>query len=137
MPRPERAGAGDLDRRGARADAPARGDTAAARGVLDDPLARLAEGEPGSATALLLAEAAIALTEGDPETALVKSRAAVAVEEATGLENPLAAVVWWTGSLFGAASVGGEATLRDARHTLERNGWKQALHEPGLVGRGS
>ncbi len=111
----------------------ARGDTAAARGVLDDPLARIAEGEPGSATALLLAEAAVALTEGDRETALVKSRAAIEVEAVTGLENPQAAVSWWTGSLFGAEVVGGDRALSAARETLERNGWRQAIREPELV----
>jgi class 3 adenylate cyclase/tetratricopeptide (TPR) repeat protein len=111
----------------------ATGDTAAARGVLDDPLARLAEGEPGSATALLLAEAAVALTEGDRETALVKSRTAIAVEAATELANPSAAVAWWTGSLFGADVVGGESALFAARGALERNGWRQALKEPELI----
>jgi class 3 adenylate cyclase/tetratricopeptide (TPR) repeat protein len=110
-----------------------QGDTAGARGVLDDPLARLAEGEPGSATALLLAEAATALAEGDAETALVKSRGAVELEALTGVENPSAAAVWWTAALFGPDAVGGEAEAARAQDTLVRNGWKQALREPELV----
>ena len=112
----------------------ARGDTAGARGVLDDPLARLAEGEPGSATALLLAEAAVALAEGDRETALVKSQAALRLDEPTAdlLPNPHAATVWWTSSLFGADTAGGADAAAAARKTLSRNGWKQALREPEL-----
>jgi hypothetical protein len=48
--------------------------------------------------------------------------------------KPHTADVWWTGSLFGAATVGGDEALVDARETLERNGWRQSLREPELVG---
>ena len=47
-----------------------QGDAASAREILADPVARLAEGEPGSVTALLAAESVLALAEGDRETAL-------------------------------------------------------------------
>ena len=41
-----------------------RGDPSSARQVLSDPTARLADGEPGSSTALLTAECLVALVEG-------------------------------------------------------------------------
>ena len=108
-----------------------RGDTGAARLVLGDPVARTAEGEPGSATALLVAEAIVALVEGDIETALAKSLASIDAEGGPrGAPNARAAQVWWTGSRFGAEAVGGAATLVAARERLERNGWRQALIEP-------
>ena len=108
-----------------------RGDTAAARQVLSDPVARTAEGEPGSATALLIAETIVALVEGDTETALAKSLASIETELGPrGAPNALAAQVWWTGSRFGAEQVGGDAALAEARQRLERNGWRQALIEP-------
>ncbi len=108
-----------------------RGDTAAARQVLNDPVARTAEGEPGSATALLMAEAIVAMIEDDHETALSKSLASIDVERgARGEPNALAAQVWWTGSRFGAEHVGGAEALEEARQRLERNGWRQALVEP-------
>ncbi|MGE5225900.1 MAG: ATP-binding protein [Planctomycetaceae bacterium] len=110
------------------------GDAAAARSVLEDPLARLAEYEPGSSTALLVAESTVALAQGDRETAQAKAEAAVAAErEGVVLANPLAAQVWWAGSLFGPESVGGPARLEEAHETLQRNRWRQALREPELV----
>jgi hypothetical protein len=35
--------------------------------------------------------------------------------------------------LFGPEAAGGERAIEDARDTLERNGWRQALREPELV----
>lgn len=108
-----------------------RGDTAAARQVLSDPVARTAEGEPGSATALLIAEATVALVEGDRETALAKSLASIEAERGPrGAPNALDAQLWWTGARFGAEHVGGAEALDEARNRLERNGWRQALIEP-------
>jgi hypothetical protein len=110
------------------------GDLAAARAVLDDPFSRIAELEPGAGTSLLLAEAAIAFAEDDGEGALAKSLAALdRVSSDPVVPNPQAAVIWWTGSLFGAEAVGGEGVLVRARETLERNGWQQALREPELL----
>jgi hypothetical protein len=111
------------------------GDLSAARAVLDDPFSRIAELEPGAGTSLLLAEAAVALAEDDREVALAKS--ILALERVSSdpiVPNTQAAVIWWTGSLFGAAAVGGEKVVQRARDTLERNGWRQALREPELVG---
>jgi class 3 adenylate cyclase/tetratricopeptide (TPR) repeat protein len=110
------------------------GDTAAARSILDDPLSRLAEGQPGSSTALLLAESMLAYLRGDRDDALTSSKAAIAsAEGAPRLTNPHAAVVWWAGSLFDPAAAGGESALRSAEEVLRRNGWRQALAEPELV----
>jgi hypothetical protein len=97
----------------------------------------VAEQEPAAGTSLLLAEAAIALAEQDPEVALAKSIAAL--ERASSdpiVPNERAAVVWWTGSLFGAEAVGGQDALESARDTLERNRWRQALGEPELLSAG-
>lgn len=111
-----------------------QGDTAGARGVLGDPLARMAEGEPGAATALLVAEAVTALAEGDRETARTKSLEALATEEGPGgVPNSRDAQIWWAGSLFGPEAVGGPERLEEARERLVRNGWQQALVEPDLV----
>jgi tetratricopeptide (TPR) repeat protein len=111
------------------------GDLAAARAVLDDPFSRIAEMEPGAGISLLLAQAAIAFADDDREGALAKSLAAQdRVSSDPVVPNPQAAVIWWTGSLFGTEVVGGEEALDHARETLERNGWQQALHEPELLG---
>ena len=113
-----------------------RGETAAARSVLEDPAVRLADGEPGSAAALLTAEAALALAEGDERTARTKSVAAIAAEGgAEALPNRHAAAVWWTGRLFGADAVGGGRDLADARDSLQRNGWLLEIAEPDQVRR--
>jgi class 3 adenylate cyclase/tetratricopeptide (TPR) repeat protein len=111
-----------------------RGDPSAARSVLSEPSTRLADGEPGSATALLVAECLVALAEHDEETARAKARAAIEVEEgAVGLANVHAAQVWWAGRLFGPDEAGGSEALEDARTVLERHHWVQALREPDLV----
>ena len=91
--------------------------------------------EPVAGTSLLMAEAAIAFAEDDREGALAKSLAALdRVSSDPVVPNPQAAVIWWTGFLFGAAVVGGEEALDRGRETLERNGWQQALREPELLG---
>jgi hypothetical protein len=112
----------------------AQGDAAGARGVLADPLARIAEGEPGGATALSLAEAATALAEGDRPGARTRSLEALAAESAVPVvPNPHAAVVWWIGFLFGPEAAGGQKAVDEAQATLRRNEWLQALREPELV----
>jgi len=112
-----------------------RGDVAGARSVLAEPQIRTGDHQPWSGAALLTAEAVTSLTEGDREAALGSSLAAL---ERSSVEpvapNPQAAAVWWTGSLFGAGAVGGDGALTTARDILERNGWRQALREPELVG---
>lgn len=112
----------------------AKGDPGAARSVLEDPVARIADGEPGSTSALLLAGSAVALAGSDQPTARAKAIAAVEAERGPGgTANVLAASIWWASSLFGPELAGGATVVRDAQERLERNGWLQALAEPDLV----
>jgi tetratricopeptide (TPR) repeat protein len=112
----------------------AQGDVAGARAVLADPLARIAEGEPGGASVLAIADAVAALAEGDPVGARHRSLEALTVESTPPLlANPQAAAVWWVARLFGPEAAGGDGRIDEARDTLERNGWRQALREPDLV----
>jgi class 3 adenylate cyclase/tetratricopeptide (TPR) repeat protein len=111
-----------------------RGDPSSGRQVLADPAVRAAEGEPGTVTSLLTAEAVVALAEADEETARAKSQVALQAErEARSGPNALAAQAWWTGSLFGEVDAGGPEALREARARLEAVGWRQALAEPDLA----
>jgi class 3 adenylate cyclase/tetratricopeptide (TPR) repeat protein len=109
------------------------GDTAAARGVLDDPLVRTAEADGVSGSGLRLAAAATAYAERDEPTALRKAQAAIEADDAVRGSNLHAAAVWWTGSLFGPDAAGGDSSVLEARERLERNGWNQALKEPELL----
>jgi tetratricopeptide (TPR) repeat protein len=112
----------------------ARGDPAAARGVLDDPVVRTAEGEPGTESALLAAECVVALAESDLPTARSKAAAAVEAERGPrGVPNAYAAHVWWAGTLFGPEIAGGADVVDQAERLLAQNGWHQALAEPDLV----
>lgn len=111
-----------------------QGATAEARSVLEDAFARRADGEPGSMSALYLAEATVSWMEGDGLTSALKAQAAIVADtEPTLVPNLRAASIWWTGTLFGAEAVGGPGALEQAREWLERNGWRQALREPELV----
>jgi class 3 adenylate cyclase/tetratricopeptide (TPR) repeat protein len=112
------------------------GDTAAARGVLDDPLVRTAEADGVSGSGLRLAAAATAYAERDEPTALRKAQAAIEADDAVRGSNLHAAAVWWTGSLFGPDAAGGDSSVLEARERLERNGWNQALKEPELLAAG-
>jgi tetratricopeptide (TPR) repeat protein len=105
-----------------------------ARLVLNDPVARTAEGEPGSATALLLAESIVALAEGDLAGARSAAKAAVDAERGlAGVPNVAAAMRWFAAELFGPDLAGGPEVVGEARERLERNGWLQAIAEPEQV----
>jgi class 3 adenylate cyclase/tetratricopeptide (TPR) repeat protein len=111
-----------------------RGDSAGARAVLTDPAVRMTEGEPGSTTAVLTAEAVLALAEGDRDVARSKSVASIEVESSErGSPNGLAAQIWWTARLFDDETAGGNERVDEARELLERHGWRESLHEPDLV----
>jgi class 3 adenylate cyclase/tetratricopeptide (TPR) repeat protein len=111
-----------------------RGDVAGARGVLADPLARTAEGQPGGTVTLLYAEAVTDLAEGDRPSARTRSIAILEGAAAQpALANRLAAARWWVGSLFGPEAAGGQPAVDEARDALHRNGWLQALREPELA----
>jgi hypothetical protein len=110
----------------------ARGETSAAEELLADPSVR-ADGEVGLASALLEAEAVLALAQGDRDRAAARSAEALAAERERGTPNAEAALVWWVGSLFGPEAAGGEDAVRQAEEHLARNGWQQALTEPSLL----
>jgi tetratricopeptide (TPR) repeat protein len=110
-----------------------RGDVAGASAILADPRARLAEGEPGGATSIALAESVTALVGGDAESAGAKAVAAVEAAADPLLPNVYAAAVWFTGSVFSPDLVGGPEVVQGAREQLERNGWRQALREPEIL----
>jgi class 3 adenylate cyclase/tetratricopeptide (TPR) repeat protein len=114
----------------------ARGDNAGARQVLEDPSARLAAAEPGSLTALLFAEATLALAEGERQVGLDKALAGIEADReqgGAGISNPVAARVWWMARLFDERSAGGPEAVADARERLERHHWAQALREPEIA----
>jgi class 3 adenylate cyclase/tetratricopeptide (TPR) repeat protein len=116
----------------------AAGDLAKAHAVVQDPLAWLSDRDPASASAMRLAESVIALAEGDRDTALARSLAALEGQGGlAALPNPQAAIRWWTGALFGADAAGGREAVESARELLQRNGWLHALAEvemaPALV----
>ena len=115
----------------------ARGDTAGARHVLEDPAARMSAAEPGSATAFLFAEAALALAEGEREVALEKARAGVLADREgdgpSGVPNAVASRIWWLARLFDDEAAGGPEVVLAARERLERNHWLQALQEPEIA----
>ncbi len=73
-----------------------RGDTGGARQILSDAPTALADGEAGSAAAMLMAGAVLALAEHDRETALTKSIAAIDAESGPrSAPNARAGLVWW------------------------------------------
>ncbi len=104
------------------------GDLGAAREVLDEPLARLAQTEPGSRTALHMAEVTLALVAGDVEAATRHAEAAIAAESGPrGVPNALASQRYLAGHLFGADAGGGPEILRLSEEQLRRNGWFSSL----------
>jgi len=101
-----------------------QGDVAAAREVLDNPDAMLAETEPGSSAALSIAEVTIAVAAGDMETAARHAQTVIAAGSDSGkVSNTLAAQRYLAGKLFGADAAGGRDVLREAEEQLRRNGW--------------
>jgi class 3 adenylate cyclase/tetratricopeptide (TPR) repeat protein len=116
----------------------ARGDVAGAQKILDDPAARLAARDPGSRTAILIAEAAVAWAEGDLTLAFEKSSASIDAEHGElGEANVVAAQVWWTAKLFGDEAAGGADPVRAAKERLESHHWSQALAEPDILLQGA
>jgi len=112
----------------------AQGDPSAARQVLTDPSTMLFDGDASASTALLTAECVVALVEGDDSTARAKATLAIETEAGLGgVPNLHAAQVWWAARLFGSGDAGGEEAAAEARETLERHHWMQALREPDMV----
>jgi class 3 adenylate cyclase/tetratricopeptide (TPR) repeat protein len=111
----------------------ARGDTSAARQVLEDRSSRLGLADPGSISSVLTSESLVALEEGDPEGALAKAKEALADEQRQGWPNPVARQIWWVATVFGPEQAGGEYAVREARELLESHHWIQALKDPELL----
>ena len=84
---------------------------------------------------LLMAEAALALAEGESERGLEVASQALASSREAGWRNELSSVVWWVGTLFGAEAVGGQEALQNAERTLRAAHWRHALEEAELVKR--
>jgi tetratricopeptide (TPR) repeat protein len=111
------------------------GDPTSARQVLAEPWVRRGDGDPGSVGALLSAESVVALAEQDRATARAKAEAAIEAETDGSGEalNARAALRWWAGRVFDPDAAGGQPLLDEARSTLERHHWLQALREPELA----
>ncbi|MEX0753792.1 MAG: adenylate/guanylate cyclase domain-containing protein [Actinomycetota bacterium] len=101
-----------------------------ARRLLEEPAARLAADEPGSAASMLAAESLLALAEGDRQTARAKALEALELERAQGWPNPVHTQIVWIGRLLGVEDAGGDEAVRASREALRRNHWIQALEEP-------
>ena len=111
-----------------------RGDTAGARQVLADPITSLADGEPGSVTALLMAAAVLALAEDDRETALTKSLAALGcrIGPSRGSERQGGPDLVDRHGLR-SRGCGRRRGPRTSAALLEDHHWLQALAEPDLA----
>jgi class 3 adenylate cyclase/tetratricopeptide (TPR) repeat protein len=88
------------------------------------------EHEPPPRVTTASARMVIAFGRGRREEALEQARWILERRRESGARNIVAAAVWWTGRLFGPASVGGDEALEDARRTLEAAHWRYALEEP-------
>jgi class 3 adenylate cyclase/tetratricopeptide (TPR) repeat protein len=109
-----------------------RGEVHEARRVLLEVGPQLDLSDPGARLSLEEAETVIALGMGDWEDALQHARTVLDLY-ASSTPNDVAGAVWGVGQVFGAEIVGGEEALERARKLLERNHWRQALEEPGLL----
>jgi class 3 adenylate cyclase/tetratricopeptide (TPR) repeat protein len=106
-----------------------RGRVDAATEVFRRHLAEL-EREPPPGITTARARMLIAFARGRRQEALDHARWIVERRRERGARNSIAAEVWWTGRVFGAASVGGEEALEDAGRTLEAAHWRHSLEEP-------
>jgi class 3 adenylate cyclase/tetratricopeptide (TPR) repeat protein len=112
------------------------GELAAARQVVEETATYVRSGDSADTLGWLLeAETAILLAEGDRDGALEHaSRALTGVRE-RGRSKEVAAQVWLVSSVFGPEAAGGPDAVDDARRTLERTHWEQAVLEPELLAR--
>src|SRR5439155_24361905 len=106
----------------------AMSDLPAARQALEEssPLADLGHESIRAARVL------IELATGEREAARAGALRLLEEERAEGHRNPVAARVWWVGSLFGPDAVGGPTEMEEARQALEAAHWVQFLREPEL-----
>ncbi len=112
------------------------GEIAAARQVVEETATYVRSGDAAETLGWLLeAETAILLAEGDFEGALEHACRALEGVRKRGRSKEISAQVWMIASVFGPDAVGGPEAVEDARETLERTHWEQALVEPELLAR--
>jgi class 3 adenylate cyclase/tetratricopeptide (TPR) repeat protein len=112
------------------------GEIAAARQVVEETATYVRTGDSADTLGWMLeAETAILLAEGDRDGALEHASRALEGVRARGRSKEIAAQVWLVAALFGADAVGGSGPAEEARETLERTHWMQALIEPDLLAR--
>jgi class 3 adenylate cyclase/tetratricopeptide (TPR) repeat protein len=112
------------------------GEISAARQVVEETATYVRSGDAAETLGWLLeAETAILLAEGDRDGALEHACRALEGVRARGRSKEVAAQVWMIASIFGAEAVGGTDAVDEARATLERTHWEQALVEPDLLAR--
>jgi class 3 adenylate cyclase/tetratricopeptide (TPR) repeat protein len=112
------------------------GELAAARQVVEETATYVRSGDNADTLGWMLeAETAILLAEGDREAALEHACRALEGVRARGRAKEVAAQVWLMAELFGPDAVGGGDAADEARATLERTHWTQALIEPELIAR--
>jgi class 3 adenylate cyclase/tetratricopeptide (TPR) repeat protein len=112
------------------------GEIAAARQVVEETATYVRSGDAAETLGWLLeAETAILLAEGDREGALEHACRALEGVRERGRSKEIAAQVWMIAGIFGPDAVGGLEAVEDARETLERTHWVQALVEPDLLAR--
>lgn len=110
------------------------GELAAARHVVDETATHVRSGDNAETLEWLLeAETAILLAEGNRDGALEHASRALDGVRARRRSKEIAAQVWLMAELFGPEAVGGADVADQARETLERTHWEQALIEPDLV----
>jgi class 3 adenylate cyclase/tetratricopeptide (TPR) repeat protein len=112
------------------------GEIAAARQAVEETSTYVRSGDNADTLDWMLeAETAILLAEGDREAALDHACRALDGVRERGRSKEIAAQVWLIAELFGPDAVGGSEVADEARATLERTHWTQALIEPGLIAR--
>jgi len=111
----------------------AKGDVAGAWRVLEDPAVRAAPADTSSNISLASAEALLALREGRRDHAAKLAQRVLTTVRSEGWRNPMAAHVWWVGSVFDPELAGGPEALEEARKTLEAAGWLHTFAATDLV----
>jgi tetratricopeptide (TPR) repeat protein len=111
----------------------AQGMRESAQRILEDPAAWVEVGDTESHWSRAFAEMVMALHDGDRDRALEGALDMLRLGKEEGWPNPVAADIWWVGTIFGPEVVGGDEVLEQARQRLEAARWYQALREPELV----
>jgi class 3 adenylate cyclase/tetratricopeptide (TPR) repeat protein len=111
----------------------ARGESKAARRLIDDPSVQGAPGDRGAETELLTASALVDLAEGDRARAEERLTRSLALARDDGFRNWVAARDVLVGRLLGPDSIGGDASYQEATRILQDSGWLSALAEADQI----